>query len=49
MKVGLNLNPATKIKDLGVGKQLIEVGLQNVKLLILMSLQQLNEDDGRIY
>jgi putative multiple sugar transport system ATP-binding protein len=50
-KVGLNLNPATKIKDLGVGKQqLIEIAKalsKNVKLLILDEpTAALNEDDS---
>ena len=50
-RVRLNENPATKIKDLGVGKrQLIEIAkalAQNVKLLILDEpTAALNEDDS---
>ncbi len=50
-KVKLNINPATKIKDLGVGKQqLVEIAKalsKNVKLLILDEpTAALNEDDS---
>ena len=50
-KVGLNINPETKIKDLGVGKQqLVEIAKalsKNVKLLILDEpTAALNEDDS---
>lgn len=50
-KVRLNINPATKIKDLGVGKQqLVEIAKalsKNVKLLILDEpTAALNEDDS---
>ena len=49
-KVGLDLNPATKVKDLGVGKQqLVEIAKalsREVKLLILDEpTAALNEDD----
>jgi len=49
-KVRLNVNPATKIKDLGIGKQqLVEIAKalsRNVKLLILDEpTAALNEDD----
>ena len=51
-KVRLNVNPATKIKDLGVGKQqLIEIAKalsRDVKLLILDEpTSALNEDDSK--
>ncbi|WP_058485845.1 ATP-binding cassette domain-containing protein [Defluviitalea phaphyphila] len=50
-KVGLDINPETKIKDLGVGKQqLVEIAKalsKNVKLLILDEpTAALNEDDS---
>ena len=50
-KVRLDVNPATKVKDLGVGKQqLIEIAKalsQDVKLLILDEpTAALNEDDS---
>ena len=49
-KVGLDVNPATKVKDLGMGKQqLVEIAKalsQDVKLLILDEpTSALNEDD----
>ena len=51
-RVRLNINPATKVKDLGVGKQqLIEIAKalsKNVKLLILDEpTAALNEDDSK--
>jgi putative multiple sugar transport system ATP-binding protein len=51
-KVRLNVNPATKIKDLGVGKQqLVEIAKalsRDVKLLILDEpTSALNEDDSK--
>ncbi len=51
-KVRLDVNPATKVKDLGVGKQqLIEIAKalsRNVKLLILDEpTSALNEDDSK--
>lgn len=51
-RVGLDLNPATKIRDLGVGKQqLVEIAKalsRNVKLLILDEpTAALNEDDSK--
>ncbi len=51
-KVKLNVNPATKIKDLGVGKQqLVEIAKalsKNVKVLILDEpTAALNEDDSK--
>jgi putative multiple sugar transport system ATP-binding protein len=50
-KVRLNINPATKVKDLGVGKQqLVEIAKalsKNVKMLILDEpTSALNEDDA---
>src|SRR5688572_8707248 len=50
-KVGLNINPAVKVKDLGVGKrQLVEIAKalsRDVKLLILDEpTSALNEDDS---
>jgi putative multiple sugar transport system ATP-binding protein len=50
-KVRLNVNPATKVKDLGVGKQqLVEIAKalsRNIKLLILDEpTAALNEDDS---